>query len=106
MNHIGPGPGPYNIYVYGVGASKDFVLGDHLDDPKIFKPMFFAMNDFFGKRILPRPYEALLEQHRALVATNMSRITGHAVKLETLGGDDSLPYSPSTKDWLDRIYLR
>ncbi len=105
MNHIGPGPGPYNIHVYCAEASKDFIVGDHLDDPKIFRPMLLALNDFFVRRILPRPYEALLEQHRALVATNMSRLTGHAVKLDSLGGEDALPYSPSIKDWLDRLYM-
>ncbi|MBN1290205.1 MAG: Gfo/Idh/MocA family oxidoreductase [Candidatus Latescibacteria bacterium] len=106
MNHIGPGPGPYNIYVYCKEDSKNFVVGEHLDAPKIFQPMLVALNDFFVNRKLQRPYEALLEQHRALVATNMSRITGRAVKLDSLGGEDALPYSPSIKDWLDRIYLR
>ncbi len=106
MNHIGPGPGPYHIHVFAAGDSKDFVVGDHLDDPKIFAPMMTALNDFFVNRKLPRSYEALLEQHRALVATNMSRITGRAVSLDSLGGEDSLPWSPSIKDWLDRAFLR
>ncbi len=103
MNHIGPGPGPYHIHIYAAKDSKDFVVGDHLDDPKIFAPMLHALNDFFVNRKLPRSYEALLEQHRALVATNMSRLTGRAIKLDSLGGEDSIPYSPSIKDWLDRV---
>ena len=105
MNHIGPGPGPYNIYIYCVNESRDFVVGKHLDDPKIFKPMLFALNDFFVNHKLPRPYNALLEQHRALVATSISRFTSRAVKLDSLGGEDAIPYSPSIKQWLDRHYL-
>ncbi|MHB9027875.1 MAG: Gfo/Idh/MocA family oxidoreductase [Candidatus Latescibacterota bacterium] len=106
MNHIGPGPGPYHIHVFCGKDSKDFMVGDFLDDPKIFAPMITTLNDFFVNRKPPRPYEALLEQHRALVATNLSRITGRAVKLDSLGGEDSLPYSPSIKEWLDRAYLK
>lgn len=103
MNHIGPGPGPYYLYVFAEGGSHNFVVGDHLDDPKIFMPMTLTLHDFFTNRKPPRPYEAILEQHRAHVATAISRLTGSAVKLDSLGGDDALPYSPSTKDWLDNL---
>ncbi len=106
MNHIGPGPGPYHIHIYCARDSKDFVVGKNLDAPEVFVPMLRTMNEFFTTRKPLRPYEALLEQHRALVATNMSRITGRAVALDSLGGEDSLPYSPSIKDWLDAIYMK
>jgi len=105
MNQIGPGPGTYNIQVYGVNGHKNFVVGEHLDDPKIFKPVVSKLADFFVNHTLPRPYEDLLEQHRALVATNKSRLSGHAVKLDSLGGMDALPYSPSLKEWLDSKYM-
>ena len=99
VNHIGPGPGTYNIKVYCVKESKNFVVGKMLDDPKIFLPMFLTLNDFFVSRKPPRPYEAILEQHRAHVATAISRLTGNAVKLDLLGGDDALPYSESVRNW-------
>jgi len=105
INHIGPGPGTYNLKVYADKASKNFVVGERLDDPKIFAPMFYALNDFFATRKPPRPYEAILEQHRAHVATAVSRLTGHAVRLDSLGGDDALPYSPSARDWLNKSYF-
>jgi len=105
MNHIGPGPGPYNIYVYGHEASKDFVVGERLDDPKIFLPMFKTLNEFFATRKPPRPYEAILEMHRAHVATAISRLTGSAVRLDMLGGEDSLPYSESLGDWTRKFVL-
>jgi hypothetical protein len=106
MNHIGPGPGPYHIHIFCKGDSKDFVVGKNLDDPAIFAPMVKTLHEFFVTRQPPRPYEAMLEQHRAHVATNVSRVTGRAVRLDSLGGEDSLPYSPSTKEWLDAVYLR
>lgn len=106
INHIGPGPGPYNIYIYGVEESRDFVVGERLDDPKIFLPMFLTLNDFFSTRKPPRPYEAILEQHRAHVATGISRLTGHAVRLDKLGGEDALPYSDSVRDWILKFVLR
>jgi len=106
INHIGPGPGPYNIYVYCVEESKNFVVGKNLDDPKIFKPMFLALNDFFVNRKPPRPYEAILEQHRAHVATAISRLTGNAVKLDNLGGEDALPYSDSVRAWTEKFVLK
>lgn len=106
INHIGPGPGTYNIFIYTVNESRNFVVGKHLDDPKIFTPMLLTLNDFFVNRTPPRPYEAILEQHRAHVATGISRLTGHAVKLDSLGGDDALPYSDSVRDWILTFVLR
>jgi hypothetical protein len=105
INHIGPGPGTYNIFIYTVNESRNFIVGKHLDDPKIFLPMFLALNTFFAERTPPRPYEAILEQHRAHVATGISQQTGQAVKLDMLGGDDSLPYSESIRDWVLRAVL-
>ncbi len=105
MNHIGPGPGTYNIFIYTVNESRNFIVGEHLDDPKIFLPMFLTLNEFFVERKPPRPYDAILEMHRAHVATNVSRLTGRAVSLDQLGGDDSLPWSPSVRDWLLRVVL-
>ena len=105
MNHIGPGPGTYNIFIYTVKESKNFVVGKHLDDPKIFLPMLLTLNDFFVNRKPPRPYEAILEQHRAHVATGISRLTGSAVRLDKLGGEDALPYSDSVRDWVERFVL-
>jgi len=106
INHIGPGPGPYNIYIYGVEESRNFVVGERLDDPKIFLPMFLTLNDFFATRRPPRPYEAILEMHRAHVATGISRLTGSAVRLDRLGGDDSLPYSDSVVEWVRRFVFK
>lgn len=106
INHIGPGPGPYNIYVYGQEASKDFVVGAKLDDPKIFLPTFKTLNDFFYLRKPPRPYEAILEMHRAHVATGISRLTGNAVHLDNLGGEDALPYSDTACEWVRKFIFR
>ncbi len=105
VNQIGPGPGPYSIEVYGVNGHKTFVAGEHLDDPKLFAPVLPALADFFVDHVLPRPYEDLLEQHRALVATDKSRLKGSAVELDSLGGMDALPYSPTLKEWLDSHYM-
>ena len=105
INHIGPGPGPYNIYLYGVEASKNVVVGKHLDDPKIFLPMFKTLNTFFAERKAPRPYSAILEMHRAHVATGISRLTGTAVRLDKLGGEDSLPWSDSAMSWIRKFIL-
>ena len=103
MNHIGPGPGTYNIFIYGVEESRNFIVGETMDDPRIFKPMLLTLNDFHVNRKPPRPHEAILEQHRAHVATNVSRLTGDAVKLDRLGGDDALPYSESMRGWTIRF---
>jgi hypothetical protein len=66
--------------------------------------MFETLHEFYVNRKIPRPYEAVLEQHRALVAANVSRMTGRAVRLDSLGGDDALPYSPAIRNWLFRYY--
>ena len=99
MNHLGMHPGGYHIDVYGAKENKNFILkGDWGNN------MFAKQYDLFANRKAPRPYEAILEQHRALVATNASRITGKAVSLDSLGGHDSLPYSDSIRRWLMRSY--
>ena len=100
MNHIGVQPGTYHIDVYAAGENRLFEPGT----TTIFEHMFRAMHDFYVNRKPPRPYEAILEQHRALVATNLSRLTGRAVKLDSLGGGDSLPYSEAIRRWLLRNY--
>ena len=104
MCHIGQAPGTYNIYVYAYGESKNFVCGAELNVPNIFEPMFLTLNDFYVNRKPPRPYDAILEQHRALVATNKSRLTGSAVKLDALKGSDSLPYHDSIRNYVLRRY--
>jgi len=104
MNHIGQAPGTYNIYVYAYKESKNFVCGAELNVPNIFEPMFLALNDFYVSRKPPRPYSAILEQHRALVATNMSRLSGKAVKLDSLKGSDELPYHDSIRNYILRSY--
>lgn len=105
MNHIGQCPGTYHIAVYAYQESKKFIVGAMLDDAKIFEPMFLTLNDFYINRKPPRPYEAILEQHRALVATNVSRLTGRAAKLDTLKGSDALPYAESIRNYLLKSYI-
>jgi hypothetical protein len=97
MNHLGMHPGGYHIDVYAVEENRNFPLKGNWS-----LNMFMKQNEFFSERKVPRPYDAILEQHRALVATNVSRLTGRAVKLETLGGHDALPYSDSIRRWLLR----
>lgn len=104
MNHIGIHPGSYHIDVYTVKENRLFEAG--VTDSSVMEYMFFALNDFYTKRKPPRPYEAILEQHRALVAANVSRLTGRAVKLASLGGDDALPYSESIRRSLVRRTLK
>ena len=104
MCHIGQSPGTYNIYVYAYGGSKNFVCGGELNAPNIFEAMFLTLNDFYTNRKPPRPYEAILEQHRALVATNKSRLSGRAEKLDSLKGSDALPYDESIREYVLRRY--
>ncbi len=104
MNHIGQSPGTYNIYVYAYDESKNFVCGGELNAPNIFEPMFLTLNDFYMNRRPPRPYDAILEQHRALVATNKSRLSGRAEKLDDLRGGDALPYHESIRGRLVKRY--
>ena len=104
MNHIGIHPGSYHIDIYTVKKNRVFEAGT--TDTEVMKHMFNALYNFYAKRIQPRPYEALLEQHRALVSANVSRLTGRAVELASLGGSDSLPWSKSIRRWLIRNALK
>jgi hypothetical protein len=96
MNHCGAQPGGYHIDVYAAQENKLF----ECDVKTLFDHMFYALHNFFAKREVPRPYDAILEQHRALVAANVSRITGRAVKLDSLGGHDALPYSEGIRRYI------
>ncbi|MBN1293783.1 MAG: Gfo/Idh/MocA family oxidoreductase [Candidatus Latescibacteria bacterium] len=96
MNHCGAQPGGYHIDVYAAQENKLF----ECDVKTLFDHMFIALHDFFVNRKIPRPYEAILEQHRALVAANVSRITGRAVKLDSLDADDALPYSEGIRRYI------
>lgn len=104
MNHIGTYPGSYHIDVYTDKENRLYEAGK--TDTAVMEYMFAALNDFYTLRKPPRPYEAILEQHRALVATNVSRLTGRAVSLASLGGDDALPYSESIRRLLVRRALK
>ena len=106
MNHIGGAPGSYHITVYAHGESKQFIAGDRLNAPNIFEPMFLTLNEFYMTGKPPRPYEAILEQHRALVATARSRETGRAVKLSELKPADAVPYTDGIRNYLLRSYRR
>ena len=96
MNHCGAQPGGYHIDVYAAQENKLF----EADTKTLFDHMFFALHEFFVNRMVPRPYEAILEQHRALVAANVSRLTGRAVNLDSLGGNDALPYSDAIRRYI------
>lgn len=100
MNIIGESPAPYHITVYGMGGEKTFTAGANL-----FDYMFSTLHDFYVDRKPPRPYEAILEQHRALVATGVSRTTGQPVRLDGLKGGDSLPWDDALRSWLVRYRL-
>lgn len=101
MNHIGNYPGPFHINAYGVGENRTFTAG-----PKLFDYMFYTLHAFYSERTIPRPYEAILEEHRALAATNVSRLSGRAVELDSLGGDDAVPYSEDIRRWVVRNFLK
>lgn len=103
MNHIGIHPGSYHIDIYTASENRLFEAG--MTDTAVMEHMFNALYDFYAKRIQPRPYEALLEQHRALVAANVSRLTGRAASLDSLGGDDALPWSESIRRYIIRRAL-
>ncbi len=96
MNHCGAQPGGYHIDVYARQENRLF----ECDTATLFDHMFFALHEFFVKRKPPRPYEAILEQHRTLVALDRSRVTGKPVKLESLGGNDALPYSDGIRRYI------
>jgi len=99
MCHLGAHPGGYHIDVYAMQENRNFPLQGNWS-----LNMFMKMHEFFSERKPPRPYDAILEQHRALVALNVSRLTGRAVKLDSLGGHDALPYSDSIRRWLFRVH--
>ena len=100
MCHIGNYRGTFHVDVYGAKENKDFVLkGDWGLN------MFDKINDLYSRRIVPRPYEAILEMHRILVAANVSRLKGTEVKLDSLGGKDALPYSDAIRTYVLRGFL-
>ena len=103
MNHIGIHPGSYHIQIFGAKESRMFEAG--MTDTSVMRYMFYALYDFYTQRKPPRPYEAVLEQHRALVAANVSRITGRAVALDSLGGEDALPWSDNIRRYIVRRAL-
>ena len=99
MCHINNYPGNFHVKVYAAKEYRNFILKGKWD-----LNMFDKLNDLYSNRIVPRPYEAILEQHRALVAANVSRLTGRAVKLDSLGGDDALPYTDGIRQYVvDRV---
>ncbi len=104
MNHVGGAPGSYHLTVYAQEESKQFVAGDRLNAANIFEPMFLTLNDFYINRKPPRPYEAMLEQHHALVATAVSHATGKAVRLDSLKGTDAIPYTEKIREYLLKGY--
>jgi predicted dehydrogenase len=101
MNHIGNYPGAFHINAYGVKENKTFTAGANL-----FDHMFRSLHEFYAERKIPRPYEAVLEAHRALVATNLSRLAGRAVNLDSLGGSDAVPYSENIRWWVVMDFVR
>ncbi|MBT4482111.1 MAG: twin-arginine translocation signal domain-containing protein [Candidatus Latescibacteria bacterium] len=100
MCHIGNYPGKFHIDVYTAKENKDFPLTGNWS-----QNMFYKINELYSFRTIPRPYEAILEQHRVLVAANVSRKTGRAVKLDSLGGEDTLPYSDAIRWYVMRRFL-
>ena len=104
MCHIGnyPTENGYHIDVYGAKENRNFVLQGNWN-----LNMFEKLNEFYSFRQIPRPYEAILEMHRILVAANVSRLKGCAVKLTSLGGQDELPYSDAIRRYvIDRALNR
>jgi len=102
MNHIGDYPAPQiHFNVFGAGENRMFTAG-----PNRWNYMYSTLYSFYTERKIPRPYEAVLEEHRALAAANVSRLTGRAVKLDSLGGDDAVPYSEEIRRWLVRNCLK
>lgn len=95
MCHVNNYPGQFHVNVYAVKENRNFILKGKWD-----LNMFDKLNELYSYGKIPRPYEAILEQHRALVAANVSRLSGRAVKLDSLGGDDSLPYSDGIRSYV------
>jgi hypothetical protein len=101
MNQIGDYPAlQIHFNVFAAGENRMFTAG-----PNRYSYMHKAIYELYTERKIPRPYEALLEEHRALVAANVSRLSGRAVKLDSLGGSDSVPYSEEIRGWLVRKRL-
>ena len=99
MCHVNNYPGNFHVNVYAVKENRNFELKGQWD-----LNMFDKLNELYSFGKVPRPYEAILEQHRALVAANVSRLTGRAVKLDSLGGDDALPYTDGIRQYVvDRV---
>ncbi len=104
MCHIGtyPTERSYHIHVYAAKEDRNFVLQGNWD-----MNMFEKLNEFYSFRKIPRPYEAILEMHRILVAANVSRLTGYAANLSSLGGEDALPWSDAIRKYvIDRALKR
>ncbi len=104
MNQVGGAPGSYHITVYAEQETKTFVAGEGLNAPNIFEPMFLTLNDFYVNHRIPRPYEAILEQHRALVATAKSHQTGKAIRLDELKKTDAVPYTDAIRNYVLKGY--
>lgn len=100
INVIGENPGTYHIDVYAQGGKRTFTAGADL-----FDHMFHTLHAFYADRKVPRPYDAMLEQHRALVATNVSRLTGRAVHLDSLGAGDAVPWHDEMRNYQVRYRL-
>jgi hypothetical protein len=99
MYHVNNYPVNFHVNVYAVKENRNFELKGQWD-----LNMFDKLNELYSFGKVPHPYEAILEQHRALVAANVSRLTGRAVKLDSLGGDDALPYTDGIRQYVvDRV---
>jgi hypothetical protein len=101
INQIGNYPGTFHINAYGMKENKTFTAGNNLMDY-----MFRTLHAFYAERKIPRPYEAILEEHRALVAANVSRLSGRAINLDSLGDSDAVPYSENIRWWVVRDQMR
>jgi len=104
MCHCGnyPTERGYHVDVYAAKENRNFILQGNWD-----LNMFEKLNEFYSHGTIPRPYEAILEMHRILVAANVSRLKGRAVKLSSLGGQDALPYSDAIRRYvIDRVLNR
>ena len=99
MCHVNNYPGNFHVNVYAVKENRNFELKGNW-----VLNMFDRINELYSFGKIPRPYEAILEQHRALVAANVSRLSGRAVKLDSLGGGDALPYVDGIRRYvLERV---
>ncbi len=100
MCHIGTYRGQFHIDLYTAKENRNFTLkGDWGMN------MFDRLNEFYSRGVIPRPYEAILEMHRTLVAANVSRLRGCTVPLDILGGKDTLPYTDGIRRYVMRRFL-